>query len=54
MIDRYLGAYDAALAQGLPAGPTAAQAKARLHDWWDRPMAFTEMPPRSPNLPGAR
>jgi glycosyltransferase involved in cell wall biosynthesis len=51
MIDRYVSAYEAALAQRLPAAPTPEQARARNHDWWDRPMAFTEMPPHSPHLP---
>jgi glycosyltransferase involved in cell wall biosynthesis len=50
MIDRYLAAYRLALAQRLPAAPTDAQNAARAHDWWDRPMAFTDMPPKPASL----
>jgi len=50
MIDRYLGAYKVALGRRLPGRPTAAQERARAHDWWDRPMAFTDMPPRPASL----
>jgi hypothetical protein len=24
--------------------------RARRHDWWDRPMAYTEIPPKPKNL----
>ncbi len=50
MIDRYLAAYRLALARRLPAPPTEAQRAARAHDWWDRPMAFTDMPPKPKSL----
>ncbi|MBV8345838.1 MAG: glycosyltransferase family 4 protein [Candidatus Eremiobacteraeota bacterium] len=50
MIDRYLGAYATALALRLPALPSEATLAARRHDWWDRPMAYTEIPPKSENL----
>ncbi len=44
MIDRYAGAYAQALQQRTPLPPTAEQRRWRLHDWWDRPMAFTDIP----------
>lgn len=49
MIDRYLDAYAQALERRLPAPATDEQMLARRHDWWDRPMAYTEIPakPRS-------
>jgi glycosyltransferase involved in cell wall biosynthesis len=50
MIDRYLAAYRLALAQKTPPPPTDAQRAARAHDWWDRPMAFTDMPPKPRSL----
>ncbi|MDE2572755.1 MAG: glycosyltransferase family 4 protein [bacterium] len=50
MVDRYLLAYASALRQGLPPEPTAEQRRWRAHDWWDRPQAFTELPPRSPHF----
>jgi hypothetical protein len=46
MVDRYLEAYRAALDAGTPPPPTAEQSRWRAHDWWDRPMAFTDMPPK--------
>ena len=46
MIDRYAVAYADALRLRTPPPPTAAQLRARRHDWWDRPMAFTDIPPR--------
>jgi glycosyltransferase involved in cell wall biosynthesis len=42
MIDRYLEAYERAINIGLPAHPTKERLRAREHDWWDRPMAFTD------------
>ncbi|HVS46557.1 MAG TPA: glycosyltransferase family 4 protein [Verrucomicrobiae bacterium] len=42
MIDRYLAAYEKALAQKLPAAPSEERLKWRAHDWWDRPMAYTD------------
>ena len=44
MIDRYLDAYAAVLDQKLPPPPTPDEVHWRAHDWWDRPMAFTEIP----------
>jgi glycosyltransferase involved in cell wall biosynthesis len=46
MIDRYCDAYLNALRLGRPAPPTAEQLRWREHDWWDRPMAFTDIPPK--------
>ena len=46
MIDRYLDAYAVALDQKLPPPPTQDELGWRAHDWWDRPMAFTEIPPK--------
>jgi hypothetical protein len=50
MVDRYLDAYAMALERKLPSPPTPEQRAWREHDWWDRPMAFTDLPPR-PNAP---
>jgi glycosyltransferase involved in cell wall biosynthesis len=50
MIDRYLAAYARALALGLPPAPSAAMLQARRHDWWDRPMAYTDIPPKPASL----
>ena len=52
MIDRYLDAYAAVLDQKLPPPPTPDEVHWRAHDWWDRPMAFTEIPlkPRLPSM----
>ena len=46
MIDRYVDAYAAALQLRTPQPPTADQLRWREHDWWDRPMAFTDIPPK--------
>ncbi|MHB1551885.1 MAG: glycosyltransferase family 4 protein [Vulcanimicrobiaceae bacterium] len=46
MIDRYLAAYERAIELRLPAPPTAGELRWRAHDWWDRPMAYTEIPPK--------
>jgi len=46
MIERYLGAYAQALQLKLPLPPTAEQLGWRKYDWWDRPMAYTEIPPK--------
>jgi len=51
MIDRYVDAYAAALAQRTPPPPTPEQEQWRAHDWWDRPMAFTDDPPRASAQP---
>ncbi len=50
MIERYLAAYAQAVEQKLPAPPTQEQLRWRRHDWWDRPMAYTEIPPRPRSL----
>jgi glycosyltransferase involved in cell wall biosynthesis len=50
MIDRYLDAYRLALAQKTPPAPTAEQLRWRVHDWWDRPMAFTDIPEKPKTL----
>ncbi|MGH7706899.1 MAG: glycosyltransferase family 4 protein [Vulcanimicrobiaceae bacterium] len=52
MADRYCAAYRLALARRVPAPPTDAQLAARAHDHWDRPMGFTERPPRPISLFG--
>jgi hypothetical protein len=46
MIDRYLSAYAEALERKMPGAPSASQIGWRKHDWWDRPMAFTDVPER--------
>jgi len=51
MIDRYLAAYELALEHKLPPPPTAEESRWRKHDWWDRPMAFTDIPERARSLP---
>jgi glycosyltransferase involved in cell wall biosynthesis len=50
MIDRYLDAYSSALQLQLPLPPTEQQLLAQQHDWWDRPMAFTDIPRRPLSL----
>ena len=50
MIDRYVGAYAAAIEQKLPPPATPEQERWRKHDWWDRPMAYTEIPPKPRSL----
>src|SRR5205823_3150458 len=54
MIDRYLMAYEAAIEQKLPSAPTTEQLRWREHDWWDRPMAFTDIPPKPKQQPPPR
>ena len=46
MIDRYLDAYRKALELRLPPEPGPEELRWRKHDWWDRPMAYTEIPPK--------
>src|SRR5581483_6342740 len=46
MVDRYCAAYRQVLDTGTPPPPTEEQLRWRAHDWWDRPMAFTEIPPK--------
>ena len=50
MIDRYMLAYERAVALGLPPEPTPEELHARKHDWWDRPMAYTDIPPKPRSL----
>jgi glycosyltransferase involved in cell wall biosynthesis len=50
MIDRYLAAYETVLERRLPLPPSEATLAARRRDWWDRPMAYTEIPPRPRSL----
>jgi glycosyltransferase involved in cell wall biosynthesis len=46
MIDRYVDAYAEALRLRTPPPPADEQLRWRRHDWWDRPMAFTDIPPK--------
>jgi glycosyltransferase involved in cell wall biosynthesis len=46
MVDRYLGAYAEALRLGVPGPPGEERLRWRRHDWWDRPQAFTDIPPK--------
>lgn len=50
MIDRYLDAYTRALELRLPPPPSDDRLRARAHDWWDRPMAYTTIPPKPRSL----
>ncbi|HZV76455.1 MAG TPA: glycosyltransferase family 4 protein [Candidatus Babeliales bacterium] len=50
MIDRYVGAYARALELRLPPPAGEEKLRARAHDWWDRPMAYTEIPEKPKNL----
>ena len=50
MIDRYVHAYILALERRAPDPPTAEQMRWRKHDWWDRPMAYTDIPPKPKSL----
>ncbi len=50
MIDAYVDAYGRALALGTPPPPSPERLAARERDYWDRPMAFTEMPPKPHTL----
>ena len=46
MVDRYVDAYAEALRLRTPPPPTDEHLRWRRHDWWDRPMAFTDIPPK--------
>ncbi|MDQ2663565.1 MAG: glycosyltransferase family 4 protein, partial [Candidatus Eremiobacteraeota bacterium] len=46
MIDRYLSVYEKAITLQQPADPSAEQMRWREHDWWDRPMAYTDIGPK--------
>ena len=50
MIDRYLAVYGRALEEKLPGPPSSEELRARSHDWWDRPMAFTDLPEKPKSL----
>lgn len=50
MIDRYIGAYECAMDTRLPPPPSQEQLRWRRHDWWDRPMGYTDIPPRPKSL----
>jgi glycosyltransferase involved in cell wall biosynthesis len=50
MIDRYLDAYATALDVRTPPPPTEEQLRWRAHDWWDRPMAYTDIPEKPKSL----
>jgi glycosyltransferase involved in cell wall biosynthesis len=50
MIDRYLDAYATCVDHKLPPAPNAEQARWRKHDWWDRPMAYTDIPEKPKSL----
>jgi glycosyltransferase involved in cell wall biosynthesis len=57
MIDAYLAAYARAVDLGTPPPPSPATRAARDHDYWDRPMGFTDDPPKPATLfagPGLR
>ncbi|HXP94537.1 MAG TPA: glycosyltransferase family 4 protein [Candidatus Binatia bacterium] len=51
MIERYAAVYEKIAVLGTPLPPTEEQLRWRAHDWWDRPMAFTEIPPKPGSLP---
>ncbi len=50
MIDRYLDAYARVLEERLPPAPSEERLRARRHDWWDRPMGYTQIPPKPRSL----
>jgi hypothetical protein len=50
MVDRYASAYARALEMRLPPAPSERLKEMRRHDWWDRPMGYTEIPPKPKNL----
>jgi glycosyltransferase involved in cell wall biosynthesis len=50
MVDRYLEAYARALDLRVPPPPTDEQLRWRAHDWWDRPMAYTDIPDKPESL----
>lgn len=51
MIDRYLDAYRHVIDRQIPPAPSPEQMRWRRHDWWDRPMAYTEIPEKPQSLP---
>jgi glycosyltransferase involved in cell wall biosynthesis len=50
MIDRYLDAFAKALELRAPPPASDEKLRIRRHDWWDRPMAYTEIPPKPKNV----
>jgi glycosyltransferase involved in cell wall biosynthesis len=50
MVDRYLLAYATAVERGLPGPPSVERERARRIDWWNRPMGFTDIPPKPRSL----
>ncbi len=50
MVDRYAQAYAGALEKRLPPGATPEQQAWRRRDWWQRPMAYTDIPPKPRTL----
>ena len=46
MVERYCAYYREALRLRTPPEPSAEQLAARSHDWWERPQAFTDIPPK--------
>jgi glycosyltransferase involved in cell wall biosynthesis len=50
MIDRYMTAYARAVELQLPSEATAEQLRWRKIDWWERPMAYTEIPAKPHSL----
>ncbi len=50
MVDGYVAAYARALELRLPPPPPPQCLRARAHDWWDRPQAFTDIPPKPRSL----
>ena len=50
MLDAYAEAYRRALRLRTPPPPSAARLAARDRDYWDRPMAFTDTPPKPRTL----
>ncbi len=43
MIDRYVNAYAKALHLRIPPQASEEKLRVRRHDWWERPMAYTEI-----------
>ncbi len=52
MVDAYIAAYERALELQTPPPASPARMTARARDFWDRPMAFTDIPERPKTLTG--
>lgn len=50
MLDAYAAVYRSALSLGTPQPASARALAVREHDYWDRPMAFTDSPPKPRTL----